>query len=66
MQKFNNPEEQGIWEAARIHERERITDALKLELLDPNYEGEEFRGYRLGLRMAVAVIDAMGFDADAE
>jgi hypothetical protein len=66
MQKFNNPEEQGIWEAARIHERERITDALKLEILDPNYEGEEFRGYRLGLRMAVAVIDAMGFDTDAE
>jgi hypothetical protein len=63
---FNNPEEQGIWDAARIHERERVTDALKLELLDPNYEGEEFRGYRLGLRMAIAVIDTMGFDTDAE
>jgi len=61
MPEFENDRSRAIWEHGRNFEREKIINAINMELIDPDNDGEERRGYRLGLRMSIAIIMKLSF-----
>lgn len=63
---FRSEESASVWEHGRVYGLEQIIERLKAESLDPDYEGEEFKGYRLGLRMALHLAQGLTFPENGQ